>query len=224
MELLPSNPSRANTKRKASATSRSLERIDVLHPTVPQPIQHLVEYVPAWLADHPSYFRRLAEEIQFERSKIFVYGHECDEPRGVAWYSKDPKRVSSYVYSGKLNRAKALTPVLCELFALVEKHTGITFDSVLCNLYEKGADSVSWHADDEPELDSTSIASVSLGGARDFYLREKKNHKQQYRFTLSGGDLLLMKSTCQDEYEHSVPKRARAQTRINLTFRRMASN
>ncbi len=34
------------------------------------------------------------------------------------------------------------------------------------------------------------------------------------------GDLLLMQGESQSSYQHSVPKRARAEARINLTFRR----
>ena len=57
---------------------------------------------------------------------------------------------------------------------LVEEQTGLTFNSVLANLYRDGHDSVAWHADDEEQLGPhPTIASVSFGDLRVFEMRQK---------------------------------------------------
>ena len=52
-------------------------------------------------------------------------------------------------------------------------NTGLTFNSVLANLYRDGHDHVSWHADDEPALGhQPTIATLSFGDTRTFHLRK----------------------------------------------------
>jgi hypothetical protein len=66
------------------------------------------------------------------------------------------------------------TPAILEVKRAVEAPCGVTFNSVLVNRYRTGQDSVSWHADDEPEFGRNPvIASVSLGGTRVFQLKHK---------------------------------------------------
>jgi alkylated DNA repair dioxygenase AlkB len=61
------------------------------------------------------------------------------------------------------------TPALLEVKRAVEPPSGVEFNSVLLNRYRTGKDSVSWHADDEPEFgERPVIASVSFGGTRSF--------------------------------------------------------
>lgn len=65
-----------------------------------------------------------------------------------------------------------------------------------------------------------TIASISLGGSRDFYLKNKADGTKVEKFVLDDGDLLIMQGTTQSKWLHSIPKRAHALPRINLTFRR----
>lgn len=89
--------------------------------------------------------------------------------------------------------------------------------------------------------ENPTIASLSLGSSRDFYLRRKapagveiakSNNpmgskgtgpaatRPTEKFLLSDGDLLLMRGRTQAEWEHSIPKRANLNSgRINITFR-----
>ena len=65
--------------------------------------------------------------------------------------------------------------------------------------------------------------SVSLGAPRDFVLRRNTDHSDRLVFSLSHGDVLIMRGTTQKHWMHSVPKRAAAQgERLNLTFRQVA--
>jgi alkylated DNA repair dioxygenase AlkB len=75
----------------------------------------------------------------------------------------------------------------------VEPACGVTFNSVLVNRYRSGQDSVSWHADDEPEFGSNPvIASVSFGDTRLFQLKHKKRKELKGSVELTHGSLLIM--------------------------------
>ena len=133
----------------------------------------------------------------------------------------------AYKFSGRTLQADGWTP---EIEAIRDKIQAVyngNYNSVLLNRYVNDQDSVAWHSDDEPEMDSTHpIASISLGAARGFLVRpisDKITTKGAVQtYTLTSGSLLLMPPGFQQRYEHCVPK---SQTpcgrRINLTFRRM---
>ncbi len=67
------------------------------------------------------------------------------------------------------------TKELAAIRDLCSAEVGAHFNSVLANWYRDGQDSMSMHADDEPELGpAPTIASVTLGEARPFVLSTKK--------------------------------------------------
>ena len=61
-----------------------------------------------------------------------------------------------------------------------------------------------------------TIASLSLGGTRDFLLKHKKDPARRERFPLESGDLIVMRGTTQSNWLHSVPKRAQARGRLSV--------
>ncbi|KAM0917726.1 hypothetical protein ACQ4PT_009180 [Festuca glaucescens] len=150
-------------------------------------------------------------------------------------------------YSGHQPRAHSWDefPVLKDILKAVhEALPGSYFNSLLLNRYKAGSDYVSWHADDEPLYGPTpEIASVTFGCEREFLLRKKPaktqaaagsgesvrkrlkiDAPQQHSFLLKHGSLLVMRGYTQHDWQHSVPKRAKAaSTRINLTFRQVLS-
>lgn len=97
--------------------------------------------------------------------------------------------------------------------------------SCLLNKYRTGADSMGWHSDNERVYgDAPTIASVSLGAGRDFDLRATGQHGRKMRVALGLGDVLVMRGTTQQHWQHAIPARrgktvAAGQPRINLTFR-----
>jgi alkylated DNA repair dioxygenase AlkB len=113
---------------------------------------------------------------------------------------------------------------------LTENTTGCKFNFALVNYYASGADSISYHSDDERFLGpEPAIASFTLGAKRDFLLRHKKtlagnaSESKSLRFELGSGDMILMKGKTQSCWEHSIPKRKGGEAergRINITFRR----
>ena len=138
--------------------------------------------------------------------------------RLTAWYGDEG---AAYTYSGLKNTPVPWTGPILEVKRAVEPHCGVTFNSVLLNRYRSGQDSVSWHADDEPEFGKDPvIASVSFGETRAFQLKHKKRKELRASVELTHGSLLLMRGGTQENWLHQVPKTRRpVRERLNLTFR-----
>jgi alkylated DNA repair dioxygenase AlkB len=163
-------------------------------------------------------FAQLREEIEWQQETIKMFGNEIDIPRLTAWHG-DPDR--SYTYSGIALKPLAWTPLLNDLRREVERLAASEFNSVLLNLYRNGVDSVSWHADDEPDLGREPvIGSVSLGARRRFDFRKKSDHRSKFSVVLDSGDVIIMRGITQNLWEHQIPKQPKVhEARINLTFR-----
>lgn len=167
-------------------------------------------------ADH--YFAQLQETIAWTQEKISMYGKTHNVPRLSAWYSDDG---IPYTYSGITAYGLAWTESLQVIKTRVEQLAATHFNSVLANLYRDGADSVSWHADDEAELGPAPvIASVSLGQERIFQLKHKFDKTLKTNVLLPHGSVLIMRGETQRHWLHQIAKSRRAMSpRINLTFR-----
>jgi alkylated DNA repair dioxygenase AlkB len=168
-------------------------------------------------------FAALRDGIAWRQDSITIAGRSIPQPRLTAWFG-DPD--ASYTYSGlRLAPAPWIEP-LAALRRRVEQAASASFNSVLCNLYRDGRDSVGWHADDEPELGAEPlIASVSLGATRRFVMRPTRRavDASPVELPLRHGALLVMGGATQRLYRHGVPKQPSvADPRINLTFRRVS--
>jgi len=185
-----------------------------------------LRYDPALLK--PGDARELAAELQrgiaWEQGTVRVFGKTYPEPRLTCYYG-DPQL--AYTYSGRTVQPRpwAECPAVRRLRELVERATGESFNTVLCNRYRSGQDTMGWHADNEAVYGPTpTIASVSLGAERDFDLREVNAPKRRLRVRLLSGSLLVMLGCTQQFWQHSVPRRkAVSEERINLTFRQVLS-
>jgi alkylated DNA repair dioxygenase AlkB len=160
----------------------------------------------------------LLDEIDWEQRSIRIMGREVLQPRLTAWYGD-----AAYTYSGVTLTPLPWTPLLSELRDRLIGDVGECLNSVLCNMYRTGADSMGLHSDNEKELGAHPvIASVSLGAARRFVLRHKKKKVPPVSVELTHGSLLVMGGTTQAFWKHAVPKDPRTTgPRINLTFRRI---
>jgi alkylated DNA repair dioxygenase AlkB len=126
----------------------------------------------------------------------------------------------TYFYAGKERPVALWEPSLWNLRAEVEDALRINFNYALLNLYRDGRDHIGMHSDDTRRLAHTTIASISLGAARDFVLQHKREKKTRYSVSLAHGSLLVMSGDTQSRYKHGVPARAKVTTpRINITFR-----
>lgn len=161
----------------------------------------------------------IEQEAGWTQDYIRIQGQTIPLPRLTAWHG-----TRGYRYSGIMNPHKPWTPVMLALATRLEDSLGVAFNSVLCNRYRTGQDSVAWHADDEPELGRTpTIASISLGAARKFSLKRKDGSGSRIDVMLGHGDLLVMSGLCQQHWLHQLPKSKRVEgERINLTFRQVA--
>ena len=154
--------------------------------------------------------------IVWEQPTLRIFGREVLAPRLTAWFG-----TGAYTYAGKRHEPSPMPEWVDAARLDIERMTGATFNSVLLNYYRDGRDSVSWHADDEPELgDEPTIASWSIGAYRTFAMRANSDARTSWRTLLGGGDLLIMSGRSQLDYQHSVPKTTRPiGPRINPTFR-----
>lgn len=170
-------------------------------------------------AESDEIFRELLNTTQWRQDSIKIYGKSVLLPRKTAWYGDEDK---TYAYSGIEMHPQPWTAVLETVKSRIEPFTDVTFNSVLLNLYRNGQDSVSWHADDEPELGQNPvIASVSFGANRQFVLKHKwRKDLDKIAIDLTHGSFLLMEGATQHNWLHQVPKtKKNVSERINLTFR-----
>jgi alkylated DNA repair dioxygenase AlkB len=178
----------------------------------------LMQFCDAGVAQE--WFERVHDEVIWERHRLRLFGREVESPRLSCWVG-DPDAV--YTYSGARFAPHAWTPTCAELRERVSVLCDERYNSVLCNLYRDGRDSMGWHSDDEAELGiQPCIASLSFGATRRFRLRHRRDPALRLELDLASGSLLLMAGATQRNYRHDLPKSARVLTpRINLTFRRV---
>lgn len=199
-----------------------MEQLNIFGDSAPAPKLPfgLMEYFPAVFSPGESYsfMETFINNVPWLQRTMPMYGKDVITPRLTAWYGDAGK---SYTFSGTKFDPLPWTDELLQIKHEVEKTTKASFNTVLLNYYRNGNDSVAWHSDDEYELGNNPvIASVSLGQARRFDVRNKTDHAQKYAIELQNGSLLLMKGDMQHYWEHRIAKSNKILAgRINLTFR-----
>jgi alkylated DNA repair dioxygenase AlkB len=168
-------------------------------------------------AEAGTYFQKLYKETPWQHDEVKIYGKTIITARKMAWYGDKP-----YVYAHKAHKPHPFSPLLSTLKVRAEELCKVKFNSCLLNLYENGAQGMSWHSDDEKEITPHSpIASLSFGVERRFDFRHK-NTSETIKIMLENGSLLIMRGECQSYWKHQLPKMLRIkEPRINLTFRTM---
>ncbi len=171
------------------------------------------------------YFKILKEELFWEQGSIKIFGKSILEPRLTAWYGDEGK---AYTYSGVKREPLLWHPVLEKIkseistrFTVVPLH----LNSVLCNYYRDGNDSMGYHADNEKELGvNPVIVSVNLGESRRFLLKHRTDKNLKQEILLTHGSVLIMAGEMQHHWLHAIPKSTqKLNPRINLTFRNIIS-
>ena len=163
------------------------------------------------------FYQKLMDTIQFKNDEAIIFGKKIITKRKVAWYGSSE---FSYTYSKITKTAVLFTKELLALKAIVEKESGETYNSCLLNLYHSGEEGMGYHSDGEKMLKKNgAIASLSLGVARKFSFKHRKN-KQRIDIVLENGSLLVMKEATQTNWLHRLPPTKKVNLpRINLTFR-----
>lgn len=166
-----------------------------------------VRYVPDVFTSDESdrIFVALRDGMAWESGTMWMYDHEVDVPRLVAYYKVGDE----------------LPPPLPEMRARLAKRLGVEFNAVGMNLYRTGDDSVAWHSDKNEGLtDEPTIAVISLGATRAMQIRPKTPPRHAFSIDLEPGSALIMQGHAQDFYEHCIPKTAGEITpRISVVFR-----
>lgn len=167
-------------------------------------------------ADH--YFQVLQRCTQWRQEVLPLFGRQLPTPRMSAWYG-DPLAV--YRYSKVTFQPLPWFEELLQLKVKISQSIYHSLNSVLLNYYRDGQDSMSWHADDEPELGPNPvIASLSLGAVRTFQMHHKSNRAERFQIPLEHGSLLIMSGQTQHYWKHQLPKSKKIHLpRINGTFR-----
>ncbi|KAL9600419.1 MAG: hypothetical protein Q9219_003172 [cf. Caloplaca sp. 3 TL-2023] len=200
--------------------------------------------------------------FEFLRSQLFFYRvqykirrggleTQINTPRYTTVFGLD--ETSKFTPEGSIVEAATSKPItsskyptckprpiphcLDELRKLTEIFTQATYNFCLVNYYASGADSISYHSDDERFLGALpAIASFSLGAKRDFLMKHKPvapkdgdtaaaeiNDAKPLKLPLASGDMVLMRGKTQANWLHSIPKRKGGESdkgRINITFRK----
>lgn len=120
---------------------------------------------------------------------------------------------------------RAWHPVMLDIKAKLEGHTGAPFEVCFLNGYEDSKDHLGWHADDSDTMDDNRpIAIVTLGAQREIWFRERGNDDTRESLVLGHGSLCLMAAGMQDTHDHRIPKAGfKCGPRISLTFRGYAA-
>jgi alkylated DNA repair dioxygenase AlkB len=165
-----------------------------------------VDFLPNWLRGADDVFSGLLAAMPWSSRRVVMYDRILPEPRLSAWWT---------------SAATEQFPLeICsEIRQLLSARYRREFDSIGCNYYRDGRDSVAWHGDKVPgAAQSPVVAIVSTGTRRPFLLRPTIGG-HSIRFELGGGDLLVMGGRSQIDWQHCVPKVARSGPRISVTFR-----
>jgi alkylated DNA repair dioxygenase AlkB len=165
-----------------------------------------IDHLPRWLSGSDHVFAELVARLPWRQRTVPMYERLVREPRLVWWWSEGEPSPPPLLVLDEVRRA---------LTVRYER----AFDSIGCNYYRTGADSVAWHGDRirHSQVDPI-VAIVSVGAPRPFQVRPRGGGSS-LSFLLGQGDLLVMGGAAQHDWEHSVPKVAVAGPRISITFR-----
>ncbi len=165
-----------------------------------------IDHLPLWLSGADLVFGELVARLPWRQRDVVMYDRVLPEPRLTAWWSE-------------ADDATEPLPVLADIRRALSERYARHFDSIACNYYRDGNDSVAWHGDTVRKVYvDPLVVIVSVGSPRPFHLRPRGGGHSR-SFELGLGDLLVMGGACQHDWEHSVPKVRHAGPRLSITFR-----
>jgi alkylated DNA repair dioxygenase AlkB len=169
-----------------------------------------VDVLPGWLVGADIVFQQLVDRLTWRQHTVPMYDRMVAEPRLTSWWSgSGPEPL----------------PVLASARRALCGHYRRAFNSIGCNLYRDGRDSVAWHGDRIVDRGDALVAILSVGQPRALQLRPAPGcaasaGARSMSFALGEGTLFVMGGTCQATWQHCVPKTSRhAGARMSITFR-----
>ena len=163
-----------------------------------------VEVACGFLLGADTLLAELMASVPWRQGRRRMWDRMVDDPRLSRWYRRG--EVPPH-------------PVCDEVRRALEDRYGVPLAGPGCNLYRDGRDSVAPHRDRElVALDDTIVAVLTLGTRRPFLLRPVGGGRS-IDLAPGSGDLLVMGGATQRDWEHAVPKVARAGPRASLSWR-----
>jgi len=149
---------------------------------------------------------------------VLVYGKPGIQHRSIGFFSD----VSiGYHYSNQLMPSQKLTPQLTQLLKSVNLLLDADFNGILVNKYANGKDFIGQHCDDEKDLASIGVVTISYGAERIFRITSKLTGKLVKDINIKHGTIYHMSGDFQKEFKHGIPKQSKiTQERISFTFRK----
>jgi len=158
-------------------------------------------------------------ESKWNQETLKLYGKEILQPRLTYVCGTEG---TIYQYSGLNIKVNKWIPEVEAIKIRIENELETSLNSCMINGYRNGQDYIAYHSDKEADNENHVVATVSLGGSRDFYFKDKRDTKREtIKTTLKSGDCVVMLGRCQELFTHSIPKRSYADYRISLTYRRI---
>ena len=162
-----------------------------------------MDHLDGWLQGHNGLFDSLVDDAHWSQHRRKMYDRFVDVPRMVA---RCPQRGSAATILRRMSLALSM-------------RYGVALPSISLAWYRDGQDSVAPHGDRLGGYTAQSVvAIVSIGEPRRFTLKPNRGGESKH-YSLGWGDLIVMGGTCQDTWQHGVPKVACAQPRISIVFR-----
>ena len=160
----------------------------------------------------------LKENFEWNQDEYNFNGKIVKSPR-LTHYTG----VGNYSYSGQTKKGKPYPTPIQYLANLIEEYLNIEkgyLNGCLLNWYRDGNDSISYHKDNEKDMDKdTIIAVLSIGAKRKFYIKNDYTN-EVVKYELHNCSLTIMNPICQRLWKHSIPKEKKIkEERISLTFR-----
>jgi alkylated DNA repair dioxygenase AlkB len=158
----------------------------------------------SWLHGADTLLLDLVDTVTWQQGRRWMYDRMVDDPRLTSFGAR---------------QSRPRHPALIAVGAALEARYGVELRGPGLNYYRNGRDSVAPHSDRElRELDDTIVAIVTLGARRPFLVRSKRGGPSR-DLAPASGDLLVMGGRTQRDWEHAVPKVARAGPRISASWR-----
>lgn len=177
-----------------------------------------IDVVPRWLGGADAVLEQLCATLCWRQRIVTMYDRRLPEPRLTWWWKAASASGANEPGADAPGHHEPLA-VLADARRALSEQYGITFDSIGCNWYRDGQDSVAWHSDRfARSVVNPTVAIITVGAARPFRVRPKSGGPSML-FEPGDGDLLVMGGACQHRWQHCVPKIRAAGPRVSITFR-----
>lgn len=162
------------------------------------------------------------EEIEKNNSLIhhptlgLMGGSEKFQRRSVGFYSNESE---GYKYSKQIMVSQPLSQLLQLMLDGVNNLFKSRFNGILVNKYDGKDEYVSYHSDNENDLEPLAgVVAISYGISRNFCVKDYAT-RTVTKIPTCNEEMIQMAGRFQKEFQHSIPKQACKGIRYSFTFR-----